>query len=127
MWAQPDVKGRRFVPFRMDIKGTKATWMGSLPHSWPNQVDALNGGRYDRWLDVKDSGQEDYADIPLTLGYYARQDIPFYYALADAVDYKLLKENGESAPDKTVPAAEAAATTMVVRLLMGFSETTMKP
>ncbi|RYF75384.1 MAG: phospholipase C, phosphocholine-specific, partial [Cytophagaceae bacterium] len=39
---------------------------------------------FDRWLDVKKSGNADYAKMPLTMGYYDRQDIPFYYALADA-------------------------------------------
>ena len=38
---------------------------------------------YDRWLDAKRSG-DGYADMPLTLGHYTREDIPFYYALADA-------------------------------------------
>ncbi len=85
VWAQTDKKGRTFVPFRFDIKETKATWMGSLPHSWDNQTDARNDGRYDRWLEAKQH-QDDkvYAEMPLTLGYYQREDLPFYYALADA-------------------------------------------
>ena len=53
VWAQPDKNGHRFVPFRLNIKDTKSTWMGSLPHSWTNQVDARNDGRYDRWLDAR--------------------------------------------------------------------------
>jgi phospholipase C len=84
VWVQTDAAGNRYAPFRMDIKGTNATWMGSLPHGWTDQVDARNGGRYDRWLDVKRSGEAAYADMPLTLGYYTREDIPFYYELADA-------------------------------------------
>jgi phospholipase C len=85
VWAQSDKKGRTFVPFRFDIKETKATWMGSLPHSWSNQVDARNDGRYDRWLEAKQHEDDKaYAEMPLTLGYYQREDIPFYYALADA-------------------------------------------
>lgn len=84
VWAQPDTSGRRFVPFRLNIKDTRSTWMGSLPHSWTDQVDARNQGRYDRWLDVKHSGEKAFAGMPLTLGYYSRDDIPFYYALADA-------------------------------------------
>lgn len=40
---------------------------------------------------------------------------------------QLLKNNGEKAPDLTLPAAEVAGTTMMIRLLFGFSETTMKP
>ena len=53
VWAQPDKKGNRFLPFRLNIKDTKSTWMGSLPHSWTNQVDARNDGRYDQWLEAK--------------------------------------------------------------------------
>lgn len=84
VWAQTDPDGQTFVPFRLNIKDTKATWMGSLPHSWTDQVDARNHGRYDRWLQAKRSGHREYAKMPLTLGYYDREDIPFYYALADA-------------------------------------------
>src|SRR6516225_9553264 len=50
VWVQADARGQRFVPFRLDIQSTRATWMGSLPHSWEDQVDARNGGQYDRWL-----------------------------------------------------------------------------
>ncbi len=84
VWAQPDKEGNRFIPFRLNIKETKSTWMGSLPHSWPDQVDARNDGRYDRWLEAKQTDEKAYAGMPLTLGYYGREDIPFYYALADA-------------------------------------------
>ena len=68
--AQPDKKGNRFLPFRLNIKDTKSTWMGSLPHSWTNQVDARNDGRYDRWLETKQSDEKAFAEMPLTLGYY---------------------------------------------------------
>ena len=84
VWLQTNAAGETYAPFRLDIKGTKATWMSSLPHSWENQVDARNGGKSDKWLDVKKSGNKKYANMPLTLGYYNRDDIPFYYALADA-------------------------------------------
>lgn len=83
VWLQTNDKGETYAPFRLDIKNTKATWMGSLPHSWSNQVDARNGGRYDKWLQAKQPGGE-YKDMPLTMGYYTREDLPFYYALADA-------------------------------------------
>ncbi|WP_040006285.1 phosphocholine-specific phospholipase C [Fibrisoma limi] len=84
VWLQTNAKGETYAPFRLNIHDTKATWMSSLPHSWTDQVDARNGGRYDKWLDAKRSGRKAYADMPLTLGYYNRQDLPFYYALADA-------------------------------------------
>ncbi len=84
VWLQKNAEGDTYAPFRLDIKDTKATWMSALPHSWENQVDARNDGKYDRWLDVKKSGNKEYAQMPLTMGYYNREDIPFYYALADA-------------------------------------------
>ncbi|MEP6845470.1 MAG: alkaline phosphatase family protein, partial [Panacibacter sp.] len=83
VWLQTNEKGETYAPFRLNIKDTRTTWMGSLPHSWSNQVDARNNGKYDKWLDVKKPG-EPYENIPMTMGYYTREDIPFYYALADA-------------------------------------------
>jgi phospholipase C len=84
VWLQTNPAGETYAPFRLNIKDTKATWIGSLPHDWPDQSDARNRGRHDRWLEVKRSGKRDYAHLPLTLGYYNREDIPFYYAFADA-------------------------------------------
>src|SRR5262245_4728528 len=84
VWLQSNEKGETYLPFRYDIKDTKITWMNSLPHSWSNQVDARNNGKYDKWLAAKPSGHKEYAAMPLTMGYYSRQDIPFYYSLADA-------------------------------------------
>jgi phospholipase C len=84
VWLQSTKAGETYAPFRLDIKGTKATWMSSLPHSWSNQVDARNNGKYDQWLLSKPSGNKAYRAMPLTLGYHTREDIPFYYSLADA-------------------------------------------
>lgn len=84
VWVQSNSAGQRYVPFRLDIKESKSTWMGCLPHGWSDQVDAANGGKHDRWLNVKRSSNKTYATMPLTLGYHTREDIPFYYALADA-------------------------------------------
>ncbi len=84
VWLQTNADGETYAPFRLDIKNTKATWMSSLPHSWSNQVDARNNGHYDKWLHVKHPWQEDYKKIPMTMGFYNREDIPFYYSLADA-------------------------------------------
>src|SRR5262249_9212178 len=43
VWLQRNAAGETYSPFRLNIKDTKATWVGSLPHSWTNQVDARNG------------------------------------------------------------------------------------
>ncbi len=84
VWMQTNAAGDTYLPFRLNIKDTKSTWLGSLPHSWTNQVDARNKGYHDKWLIAKKSGRKEYADVPLTMGYYNREDIPFYYALADS-------------------------------------------
>ncbi|MGN6801737.1 MAG: alkaline phosphatase family protein, partial [Ginsengibacter sp.] len=84
VWLQKNAAGATYAPFRLDIKDTKITWMGSLPHSRESQTGARNNGRYDNWIEAKKSGDPEYQDMPLTMGYYTRDDIPFYYALADA-------------------------------------------
>ena len=84
VWLQSNNEGETYAPFHLDIKNTKATWMDSLPHSWQNQVDAFNDGKFDQWLNVKKNSIKAYSHMPLTLGYHTREDIPFYYALADA-------------------------------------------
>jgi len=84
VFFQKSNEGKYAAPARLDLRNTKSTWMSSLPHSWDNQQHALNKGKYDRWLQAKASGNKNYKDIPLTLGYYNREDLPFYYQLADA-------------------------------------------
>jgi len=84
VWLQTNAAGETYAPFHLDLKKSNATWMGSLPHSWRDQLDARNHGNHDGWLEAKPSGRKEFAGMPLTLGYYDRGDIPFYYALADA-------------------------------------------
>src|SRR6201996_8146523 len=84
VWLQSNSEGETYAPFHLDIKNTKATWMSSLPHSWSNQVSARNDGKFDQWLNFKKNSIKEYSHMPLTMGYHNREDIPFYYALADA-------------------------------------------
>jgi phospholipase C len=84
VWLQSNAAGETYGPFRLDIKNTKATWLGGLPHSWRDQQDARAFGNHDGWLDAKKSSHKEYAAMPFTMGYYEREDLPFYYALADA-------------------------------------------
>ncbi|MCY4781271.1 phospholipase C, phosphocholine-specific [Sphingobacterium sp. UT-1RO-CII-1] len=84
VWLQTRASGETFAPFHLDIKDSKITWMGCLPHNWTDQTDARNNGKMDKWLDVKRPWSEDFADLPLTMGHYTREDIPFYYSLADS-------------------------------------------
>lgn len=75
--------------------------MGSVPHSRNSQVDAWNEGRQDGWIDAKKSHVEGYGDIPLTMGHYVREDLPFYYALADA--FTVCDQNYCSVMTSTTP------------------------
>ncbi|MFI2744296.1 phosphocholine-specific phospholipase C [Zhouia sp. PK063] len=75
VWLQQDKYGQTYVPFHLDINKTKITWQGGLPHSWKDQTGARNNGKYDNWIPQKSL---------MTLGHYDREDIPFYYSLADA-------------------------------------------
>ncbi len=84
VFVQTSAAGESYAPWRLDIKDTKITWMGSVPHTRHSQVDAWNEGHQDRWIDAKRSGNKAYAQIPITMGHYTREDLPFYYALADA-------------------------------------------
>jgi len=84
VWLQSNDKGETYAPFHLDIKNTKATWMHNLPHNWANQVAARNDGKFDKWLEAKKSGSKAYENMPLTMGFHNRDDIPFNYALADA-------------------------------------------
>jgi phospholipase C len=101
VWLQTNSRGETYAPFRLNIKETNATWMGSLPHSWTDQVDARNNGKHDKWLDVKQSGHTEYAKMPLTMGFYTREDVPFYYALADA--FTICDQNFCSSLTGTMP------------------------
>jgi phospholipase C len=84
VFVQTNAAGDSYAPWRLDIKDTRITWMGSIPHTRNSQVDAWNEGHQDRWIDAKRSGDKEYARIPITMGHYTREDLPFYYALADA-------------------------------------------
>lgn len=84
VFMQRNENGETFIPFRLNMRETNATWMGSLPHGWTDQTDARNNGAYDKWLEAKRSGHKEYKAMPLTLGYYTREDLSFYYSLADA-------------------------------------------
>jgi len=84
VWMQTNAAGATYGPFRLDMRDTKATWLGSLPHDWSNQHDARNHGNHDGWLEAKKSDRPECAGMPFTMGYYDREDLPFYYGLADA-------------------------------------------
>jgi phospholipase C len=75
--------------------------MGGLPHGRDDQSAARNHGRHNGWLDAKKSGNKEFAHMPLTMGYYNRDDLPFYYALADA--FTICDQNFCSSLTPTTP------------------------
>jgi phospholipase C len=70
------------LPFHLDTKRTNAQRLFSTDHSWVGQHGAWNGGKMNRWISAHRSLDGSLA--PLTMGYLTRDDLPFYYALADA-------------------------------------------
>jgi phospholipase C len=84
IFLQTNAFGDTYQPWRLDIRDTKITWMGSIPHSRNSQVDAWNHGHHNQWIDSKRSSNVEYREVPITMGHYTREDIPFYFALADA-------------------------------------------
>ncbi|HEY7989891.1 MAG TPA: alkaline phosphatase family protein [Stellaceae bacterium] len=83
VFEQVDDDGKRAVlPFHLDTKRTNAQRLFSTDHSWAGQHGAWDGGRMDRWISAHRA--LDGALAPLTMGYLTRDDLPFYYALADA-------------------------------------------
>jgi phospholipase C len=55
-----------------------------LTHSWGPQHLCWNNGKMDSFVSVHTSSTYEGADGAMTMGYYTREDLPFYYALADA-------------------------------------------
>ena len=101
VFVQTDAAGNSYAPWRLDIRDTRITWMGSVPHSRHSQVDAWNEGHHNGWLEAKRSHTPEYADLPLTMGHYTREDLPFYYALADA--FTVCDQNYCSVMTSTTP------------------------
>lgn len=80
--TDPLTPGGYVLPFRLDTLNTSAQRLHDLNHGWGPQHAAWNGGAMDNWIGAH--RQSDGAAGPLTMGYHTREDLPFYYALADA-------------------------------------------
>jgi phospholipase C len=73
VWHQPAPDGQAVPPFHLDSASTAAQWLPSLDHSWKGSHARWQ--HHDAWIAAKG---------PMTMGYFTRADLPFYYALADA-------------------------------------------
>ncbi len=75
----------QLLPFHLDTATTNAECTFDLSHAWPAQHSCWNNGHMDGFVTTHTSpAYEGTAHGPLTMGYYTRSDLPFYYALADA-------------------------------------------
>jgi phospholipase C len=73
------------LPFHMDTTRTDSECTSDLTHAWTAQHQCWNGGKMDSFVKVHAASQnEGPVDGLVTMGYYTRSDIPYYYALADA-------------------------------------------
>jgi phospholipase C len=70
------------LPFHLDTHATSAQRIPSTNHSWQVQHESWNNGRMDRWLPAHRKADGDNG--PYVMGYHARADIPFQFALAEA-------------------------------------------
>jgi phospholipase C len=70
------------LPFRLDTHRTSAQRLHDLSHAWGPQHAEWDGGAMDSWIPAHRAA--DGPSGPLTMGYLTREDLPFYYALADA-------------------------------------------
>jgi phospholipase C len=85
VFAQPGYNkpgyGGHLFPFRLDVR-RGGECIHDLDHTWGPQHRSWNHGRMDGFVreHLKDEGRNG----TVTMGHYARADIPYYYALADA-------------------------------------------
>ncbi|WP_228040638.1 phosphocholine-specific phospholipase C [Streptomyces chromofuscus] len=74
IWHQSDGT-KDILPFHPDADDLGMQFLEGLPHGWTDGQQAYNGGKYDKWIPAKGT---------TTMAYLTREDIPFYYALADS-------------------------------------------
>jgi len=79
----PNAQGAgHLYPFHLD-SSSQGECTNDIDHSWTTQHQGWDGGAMDQILDahLRSNGMQ---NGPLTMGYYTRKDLDFYYALADA-------------------------------------------
>jgi len=76
VWMQTQLDqdgGETILPFRLNTTDTAGQCLSSLDHSWKGSQARWRN--YDVWMPEKG---------PMSMGHFTREDIPYYYALADA-------------------------------------------
>ncbi len=82
--AWPGGAAPTLLPFHLDTASTQAECTFDLSHQWDAQHQCWNEGKMDRFVAVHTEPHWEGPNGVLTMGYYTRQDLAFYYALADA-------------------------------------------
>ena len=76
------------LPFHIDtavhVPPQQGTCTNDVEHQWAGQHDSWAGGANDNWLPSHLATEPDPRQAALTMGYYTRADLDFYYALADS-------------------------------------------
>src|ERR1700694_1585532 len=70
------------LPFHLYTSKTNAACTHDITHAWVPQHQSWNNGAMDGF--VTSRLPINLNDAALTMGYYTRADLPFYYAVADA-------------------------------------------
>ncbi len=70
------------LPFHLDTSKTNAACTHDITHDWVPQHQSWNSGAMDGFVTSRLPITPN--DAVLTMGYYTRADLPFYYAVADA-------------------------------------------
>src|SRR5579884_2185803 len=75
------------LPFRMDTTVTATPHQGQctndIEHQWAGAHDSWNNGASDNWMNSHLATEPDPRQAAVTMSYYQRADLPFYYTLAD--------------------------------------------
>ena len=83
--AWPGGSSATLLPFHLDTVSADGECTNDLSHEWDVQHKCWNNGQMDRFVATHvDPNVEGPANGVLTMGYYTRADLAFYYALADA-------------------------------------------
>ena len=79
------MRPQSLLPFHLDTANSDAECTFDLSHEWSAQHMCWNGGTLDRFVATHTMAQfEGPQNGVLTMGYYTRSDLEFWYALADA-------------------------------------------
>lgn len=73
------------LPFRFDSTRPpllNGACINDPDHGWIGMHQSWNGGANDNWLPAQAQSRS-VANVPATMGYYTRQDIPVHFLLAD--------------------------------------------